>query len=401
MIKTGFKVILVLVFILLSVYFYKQQTNFQFWKNYTPLILNSQEDVNKAATLLSDNGFSDLFYKDVVTLGINSYLDINEYTLREISERIDTNDYRNDPFIRSIENLFKTGDGSNFILYVKIRGRDLLSNYKIYKILNDNAILFNIGNPLLIRSILNYISFILMLLIFSFGSKTRSIISLIVGVLAYFFMDVSSFYNYLSFVLGYFILIMLVETFSFSNAYIKRNNIGLSRIIIIILIFTIPSIIPNFGNFNKLIYSPDPQDGKSYSYETLNALFSEESPNLSNYFSHYSYQRSFIYGYKYMFPTYKNSVTINEFNSDGLNLNLNEKIIFQYDDVFLKDFLEYCSSTELGKFYLDYGVPFNLELKSFVSLYLLKNEYRNVVILAFAMLITSLFFKKNRSKNKY
>lgn len=398
MVKTVFKILLSILFILLSIFFYKQKVVTNIWGNYTPVILQSQQDVDRAVILLQDLGFKDILYKEGITLGINNYTNSEERSLEEISMSLDKKDYRYDPFVSSIESLFSTSNINDSIVYIKLAKKDLVKVYNIYKSFNDNAIAYKLGNPVFLRIILNYISFFVLILLLGAGCKTRFIISLLTGVAAFFFMDASSVYSFTSFTIGYFLIIMVVESISFSNRYIKRNNIGFLRILLSIILFSIPTFSPTFLDFSNIIYTPTTVEGAVFDYESMEAVFEDTSANISNYLAHYTFQKSFLYGDKYLFPTKGNSVTIDEFKREDYYLSRYEKVVLSYDEVYLQDFISYCSTTALGRFYLDYGRPFKLELNSLLSLYIKEKEYMQIGIIASTMLIASFFFRKGRDK---
>ncbi len=398
MIKTLFKVIITILFIVSSVYFFKKISDDNLWGNSTPLIFESDQDAETAVSLLSEFGFKDILYKNNITIGINDYFDFDERSLVDIDNTLDRRDYRYDPFIDSTNTLFSSRNADDSIVYIVIDSFDLLSLYNIHKILTDNAILYNHGNPIFLRIVLNFFSFIFMLLLFGLGCKKRFLITLVTGVLAFFFMELSSLNSYLCFSLSYFLLIMLLESISFSNRYIKRNNIGILRILLFIVIFSIPTFLPSFIDYSKEINTPISLSGDDFSYVSLSEGFDDGIPNISNYFAHYTYQKSYMYGTKYSFPSHEKSVTIMEFKRVDYYLSNKERVVLNYDEDFFQDFLTYCSSTALGRFYLDYKKPFKLEYNSLLSLYIKEKEYMQIAILAVTMLISSLFFKKNRDK---
>lgn len=398
MIKTVAKILITTLFITLTVYFSKQDRRDSAWGSYTPIIFNTVQDADRGIELLKELGFKDIISKNNVKIGINDFFVIKESSFEDIDNRLDKKDYRYDPYILSVASLFSSSDPADSIVYIKLSSSDLMLLYNMYHSFSTNAILYKIGNPLFLRIILNYICFISILLLFSVGCKTRFIVSIISGVLAFFFMDPASVYSFISFTVGYFLVIMIVESFSFSNKYIKRNNVGLIRIMVFLVLFSTPTFIPGFLDFSKAIYTPVSQNDYEFDYSSLEKLYDEQSPTISNYFTHYAFQKSFLYGYKYLFPTYKNSVTIDEFNREDYYLSRYVKIVEEYDEDFFEDFISYCGTTVLGRFYLDYGRPFSLELNSLLSLYIVEKEYMQIGMLSVIMLISSLFFKKSGDK---
>lgn len=398
MIKTVAKILITIIFIILITFYYKQEKSNNLWGSYTPIIFDTVDDADRGVQLLDSLGHKDIIHLNRVEIGINNYLKMEERNLDTINSTLDKNDYRYDSFISSMDILFSSSDKNSRIVYIKLSSSELLPMYNIYKIFSDNAISYQLGNPLFLRTTLNYICLILILLLFSIGCRNRFLISIATGVLAFFFFDPSSPYSFICFTTGYFLIIMIVESFSFSNRYIKRNNVGLFRVILYIMFFASPTVIPSFLDFSQVIYTPVSVDSETFNYESMENLYSKDSPSISNYFTHYAFQKSFLYGTKYMFPSYENSVTIDEFNKEDYYLSRYIKIVDKYDEEFLEEFLDYCDTTVLGRFYLDYGRPFKLELNSLLSLYILEKEYMQIGILAFVMLISSLFFKKNGEK---
>ncbi|MGL1894381.1 MAG: hypothetical protein OCD02_22310 [Spirochaetaceae bacterium] len=398
MIKTVAKILITILFILISIYFYKQKPDDNVWGNYSSLIFESNLDAQKSVQLLKKNGFTDILSLEDITIGINNYFDLEERTLAQISNSLDKNDYRYDPYIESVSSLFSSNDLNGNVIYVLLSKSDLLSLYSLHTLLDSNAILYKLGNPIFLRIILNYISFFLLLLILGLGCKKRFIISLLFGILGFVFMDPSSVYNYISFVVIYFLSILIIESVSFSNRYIKRNNVGLIRILISVSLFAMPTLIPSFLDYSKIVNTPVVTEVNTFEYNSLEETFDESSPSISNYFSHFAFQKSYLYGYKYMFPSLGNSVTINEFKKEDYFLSDYKRVVFTYDEAFFKDFLSYCKTTALGRFYLDYGRPFKLELNSLLSLYIKENEYMQIGVIASIMLFASLFFKKSRDK---
>ncbi|QEN03807.1 hypothetical protein EW093_03525 [Thiospirochaeta perfilievii] len=398
MIKTLFKILLVILFVIVSILFFNRKINNHNWGSYTPIILDRDEDVVKALDTLGKLGFNGIIYEDGISIGINNYIDLEERGLKDISSLLDKNDYRNTPYISNLNSLFRTKDDNKPIMYVKLDRTNIFSIYNIYKAFEQNAIPYKVGDPLFMRVVLNYLSFILLLLLFGFGCRTRVIISILSGVIAYLYMDASSLYKYSVFFIGYFLIIMIVESISFSNRYIKRNNIGIIRVLLGTILFILPSFFPIFIDLSNTLYTPIPLEETGFGYENLENSFDESTPNISNYFTHYAYQKSFLYGDKYLFPTYGNSVTIDEFKREDYYLSRNEKVVFTYDDDYLSEFLSYCDTTALGRFYKDYGRPFKLELNSLLSLYTNSKEYTYVGILAICMFFSSFFFKKGRDK---
>lgn len=390
--------LLVILFILLSLYFYKQEVEEYRWKGYTPLVFKNDDDLKEAINLLYEAGYTDIVSLHNITLGVNDFFDLEERSLTEVKDSIDEKDYRFDSYIRSIKDLFVNEETGEEFIYLKMESNELIPTYKIYSLLSDKGISFTIGDTFFLRAILNYLTLFLLFILFGLGCRSRLIFTLIYAVLTFFFLDATSLYSYMLFVLIYFISIMVIESFSFSNRYIKRNNVGLFRVLLFISLYTIPTLTPSFIDYSNAIYHPLSLGEEGFSYDAMESHYNEEIPNISNYFTHYAFQKNYIYGYKYLFPTFKSSVTIDEFKREDFYLSRYKKEIETFDEAFFNDFITYCDSTVLGRFYLDYGRPFKLEFNSLISLYILENEYMQIALLAVLMLFASLFFRKGRDK---
>ena len=398
MVKNIFKIIFSILFILLALFFYLGKSDRSLWGNYTPMIFKSETDMLKAIDLLKKNQIDNIVSEKNVTIGINNYFDINEKSLESITSSLDKRDYRYDPFINSVYKLFSTKDGKGKVIYLYLDSSDLFTLYKIHRILSDSAIQYRHGNPLFFRSIINYLSFFSLLLLLCIGCKKRFIFSVILGVLSFFFMNPQSVNSYISFVLLYFLVILIIESFSFSNRYIKRNNVGIFRILASILLFSLPTILPSFIDFDVELFSPVSLDNKGFEYSDLEEFYDDSYPNISNYYTHYAYQNNFMSGKNYSFPSKDSVVSINDFAREKHYLVMNESVISTFDELYLDNFLAYCNTTILGKFYLDYGKPFKMESNSLIFLYIKEKEYMQIGFLAVIMLISSLFFKKKEEK---
>ncbi len=397
MIKTGFKLFIILFFILTFVYFYKKTPPENPWRDYTPVLFDSNADLLEGVEILRNDGYQEIVYREGITLGISNFRDLEEMTLNSISEKIDNIDFRNDPYINSVDKIFK--NDKYFTLYIKIPQNDIWQIVKVYNSLSKKGLSFKLGNSDVLRVLLNYFSFILVMLLFSIGSKTRFFATLLSGIAIYFLMNVNSVYSFIGFYLIYFLIIMIIESLSFSNTYIKRNNIGYFRILFAITLFVLPTFFPTFLDYTTKIYTPVFSGDKEISYTSLEKNYDESLGNLSNYFAHYAYQKVFLYEAKYLFPSYKNSVTIEEFELNDYYLENKRREVASYDENFLRDFLLYCNSTAIGRFYLDFDEPFKLELNSLLTIYIVEKEYMQIGILAVIMFITSISFKK-RFKRK-
>ncbi len=394
MIKTAFRVLITISFIILSVYFYIQSKNEHISNGYLVLSFDSEIQMEEGVGYLKKAGFTNILFMDTVTVPVNTFFDIKEISPEQFEKSIDINDYRYTPFVKSLPLLFKDTSGGFNKVYAELTGNDFLKLLRFYYSARKNNVGYKINDPEFIRLMANYASLILILLLLGYGCRTRTIVTIVSALLAYLFMDISSYYGFISFVLVYFLIILVVEYASFSNRYVQRNNVGFIRIMLSVFMFAIPSFIPLLVNLSYETETVKIISDSHYDYESLEKAYTEESPAISNFFAHYAFQKSYIYGEKYKFPKENYSVKMAEFQKEDYYLKEHDEIIMTFDTDFLESFIDYCSNTELGRFYLKIGRPFELEKKSMASSYKKEKEYMQIGILAVTMLLSSAFFKK-------
>ncbi|OQY40604.1 MAG: hypothetical protein B6229_01215 [Spirochaetaceae bacterium 4572_7] len=394
MIKTVFKFLLISTLILLSFYFYKEDRTDNSWGNYTSLVFYSNEAAAKSVALLNKLKYKDILSKDDVTIGINNYKDIDEILNSEKDLLINKNDYRYDPYLSAIDSLFYNSKDGTTTVYVKLKKKDLVHIYQLHKALSDNFVVYKLGDTSFLRMILNFFSFTALLLLLGLGCKSRFFTSVVVAVVSILFLPPTNLNNYILVVILYFIVILIIESVSFSNRYIKRNNVGFIRIIFSILLFSLPTIMPSFLDLSTEVPYPVSDSSWVFDIDSLSKSFNSSSPNLSNYYTHFAYQKSFIYGREYLFPEENEEVFMEDFVREDYYLVSKQERMMIFDLNFLKTFMEYCSTTSLGKFYLDFEKPFIVKSDTLLGLYIKEKEYVQIGLLAVTMFLSSLFFKK-------
>lgn len=396
MIKTAFRVLITISFIILSVYFYIQSKNEHFSKGHLALSFDSESELEVGVGYLKKAGFSNLLFMDNVTVPVNTFFNIEEISLEQFGKSIDINDYRYTSYVKSLPSLFKDSSGGFNKVYVELTGNDFFKLFRFYYSARKNRVGFKINDPEFIRLVANFVSLLLILLLLGYGCRTRTVVTVISALLAYLFIDISSYYEFISFILAYLLIILLIESVSFSNRYVQRNNVGFIRIMLSVFMFIVPSFIPFMFNLSYETEIVRIIDNSQYDYKSLEKAYTEESPVVSNFFAHYAFQKSYLYGEKYKFPKENFSVKMVEFQKEDYYLKEHDETIMTFDTDFLESFIDYCSKTELGRFYLNIGRPFELERKSMDSSYKKEKEYMQIGILAVTMLLSSAFFKKRR-----
>lgn len=400
MIKNLTRAFIAIIIILLIIYFFSQREVHSIRGNYISVVFNTKTDSLKGIEVMENRGFSDLVHIDNITIPVNKIPNIEEMGLDEIKEKLDDVDYRNDPFIKSIDKLFIDKDG-RFTVYVKKDRSDRLGALKLYRVLKDSGVSYRFADPLFLRLTLNFLSFGFILFVIGFGCKKRGIISLLFVPLIIFLLDLTTYNSFVITVLLYISLIMVVEVSSLSNRYIKRDNLGGIRMFIAVVLFLVPTFLPMFLDSNFQVKSFNSNGLDKFSINSLNGSYSMDNPNISNFYTHYAFQDSYLYGGKYLFPEVNQTIILDEYKRVNHYLEMEERVVMVFDDEYFNSFLKYLESSNLGRFYLDYGYPFKVEERSFLSLYIMEKEYMQKAILAGIIFLSSFLFIKRKEKNKF
>lgn len=393
MLKTVVKILFLLLLLFMSIFFYFNEQTHNTNSVYKQILLEDNNEYLETVAYLEKNKDIDFISIDNFKIPINTYVDISEKDINEIKEKIDKRDYRYTPYIDSVERLFKI-DGKD-IVYVNLNNYSLIKQLVFYYKMYNQNIEFKVLDLELYRNVVNTIVFMLILIIFSLGSKTRTILS-ILACIAFIFIPGSE-NNFLFITSFYLLCIIVIESLSLSNAYIKRNNLGFIRMILFIVLVVFPSFFPLLYKLDEEVLNPVFID-KEISYKTMEQNFDKDMPDISNFFTHYAYQKSVLYGSKYLFPSYSSSVNLNEFKRAGHSLESNIVTVVKHDDIFLEGFRSILKSTPSGKYYSSFNGSFYFEIRSLSSLYIREKEYMQICILAVIMLISFLLFKKKGSK---
>lgn len=358
---------------------------------YKQILFTNKKDLGSFTALLETEKKYDYLSRKNVELPINTYIQVENLSLSDIENVIDFRDYRRTPFIESLEKLFSSNKGE--IIYVAIGNETIINQFIFYLDLYRKGYDFTILDSSFYRDMFCLIVLFAATLIFAFGSKIRSVIS-IIALLSYIFIPKNDSYYFMLFLITvFFLIILLIENFSLSNRYIKRNNLGFIRVCIFVVLLLVPTVLPNIIDMEYSVLNSVFID-KELSYDSLGQSFNEKNPDVSNFFVHYAYQHGVLYGLKYLFPTYNSSVKINEFEGVDHSLTLATKNVVTFNDDFIKSFKDYIKTTATGKFYSSYNGSFYFEEKPLASLYIKDKEYIQISILAAILLLSFLLFKK-------
>lgn len=368
------------------------------WNNYYVFSFSDSHEVHIAETALHSQGYERVLTEASSFVDINTLSQFTAYALTDIPGILDPRDYRYDPFVKSMSGYFSVKNSGDPLLYVYSAEKNIRSFVKLIRIFIQNDLSFFPLTPVRIRAILQFFTAGFIAFILGVGCRKRFVFSLLFFT-GFFFLALNRGFGFFSGLMIFYLMgIILIEKTAFSNRYIKRNNLGTFRYLIVFMSLFIPTLFGEFYQTETIIPSRG-EVAAGFTYDDMESLYNKDAelPGVSEYFTHFAFQKDLPFGNKYLFPSNNNSVTMDKFRKEGYALVKRSEVVRVNDSSFLNSFLEYCNKSNIGSFFMEQQQPFRGEFRGFSEIY--SHDYELYILLISVFLLTGaavVFRKKHK-----